>query len=205
MCKLCLLFCVRVSLCEWVHTHTFVRGWKTESLSSEWVMPRCSILLQRDSEKGTGFCSPSPKVKTHMAYTVKPEAAKQQESLFNMLDQRNSHWCERAGNLHTGTGRPKTGGQKAEVVDGDPRLRKWPGFRQESKIGKSGNRKLLSSRTGESCEWKSKEQSGSECVESLSTEPVLTEIGKRKSWRGVSDMSSQENVWRCSKTVHTMK
>lgn len=60
-------------------------------------------LLQWNSEKATGFCSPSHKVKTQMA--VKPEAAKQQESLFNMLDQRHPQWCEQAGNLHTGAGR----------------------------------------------------------------------------------------------------
>lgn len=120
-----------------------VRGCKTASLSPQWVMPCCSVLVQSDSEKGAGFRSPSHKVKTQMAHAVKPEAAKQQESLFNMLDQRNSHWCDQAGTLHTGTGRLKTGGQKAEVVDGHTGLRKLPGLRQESKIGKSGNRKSL--------------------------------------------------------------
>lgn len=163
-------------------------------------MPRCSVPHQWDGEKGTRFCSPSHKVKTHMAHTVKPEAAKQQESLFNTLDQRNSHWCDQAGNLHTGTGRLKTVGQKAEVVDGDTRRRKWPGFRQDSKIGKSGNRKSLCQAKLESlaCETANSNLVVSECVEGrrLSSEPVVNESGKIKSWRGVWDTFYHQKDWR---------
>lgn len=88
-----------------------------------------------------------------MAYTVKPEAAKQQEALFNMLDQRNSHWCDQAGNLHTGTDRLKTGGQKEEAVDGDTRPRKLPGFQNRREWQQEIT---LSSRAAESGMRKSK-------------------------------------------------